>query len=114
MWRRRGALQIFARDQNLNSIENSVCLQVEGTQHVFGKVSVEVEQSSSYVLRTGGGDDSCPLSLVTDLSQRDGQKVLSVSSMVTIRNCCSGCDIDVTVIDAEVGDQVIFSALSCA
>lgn len=107
VWRRRGALQTFARDQNLNAIENSVCLQVEGTQRVFGKVSLEKENSQSFVLKqnANAGEDRCSLSLVCDLSQRDGQKVLSVSSMVTFRNCCGG-DIDVSIVDPDGIDQV--------
>ena len=109
VWRRRGALQIFARDQNLNAIENSVCLQVEGTQRVFCKASLEIERSESYVLKQNVSstvEEQCPLSLVCDLSQRDGQKILGVSSMVTVRNCCAGHDVDLCVVDPDGTDMV--------
>jgi len=93
VWRRRGALSNFAqRDADELGISNTVCLQLEGSKHVFCKVSVEVEQATSYEIQpadiTGNGPPF-PLHIVCDLTRSDGQKILSVSSMVTIMNTCN-------------------------
>ena len=100
VWRRRG-IAALRFDESEHGISNHVCLQLVGAKHVFCRVSVETEQTTSYAIEAAlpegaagprgpvGGTRSVPLLIVCDLAQRHGRKVLSVSSMVTVRNCSS-------------------------
>jgi hypothetical protein len=89
----RGAARKLARNADEHGINNHVCLQLTGTSQVFGMVSLDVEQATSYEIepagrpsRDGDGPPPFPLNIVCDLSRSDGRKVLSVSSMVTVFN----------------------------
>ena len=89
VWRRKGALHSFARDANEQGMSNFVCLQLVGSKHAFSRVSLEIEEATSYEIEPAdlsGHGTPFPLHIVCDLSRRDGQKILSVSSMVTIKN----------------------------
>ena len=89
VWRRRGALhypQAFDPD---GALGNEVCLQLAGSPQVFCKVSLEIEQATSYVIEAAdlkGDGPPFPVHIVCDLTRSHGQKSLSVSSMVTIMN----------------------------
>ncbi|EKX52249.1 hypothetical protein GUITHDRAFT_102151 [Guillardia theta CCMP2712] len=88
VWRRRSGQQLTVRYSDDSALDNHVCLQLADAHNVFCRVSMEVEKTTSYIIERDAGkrSNTCPLHIVCDLCSVDGQKVLVVSSMLSVRN----------------------------
>lgn len=88
VWARRSELSKYARDHNDAGINNMVCLQLAGAQRIFGSVSIEMERTQVFEIQPQDASSGLPaLRVCSHLSRRNGQKILKVSSMVSLRNC---------------------------
>ena len=88
VWGRRSELSKYARDSNDAGINNMVCLQLASARRIFGQVSIEIERTQVFDLEPADPATGSPaLRVCSQLSRRNGQKILRVSSMVSLRNC---------------------------
>ena len=57
-------------------------------RRIFGQVSIEIERTQVFDLEPADPSTGAPaLRVCSQLSRRNGQKILRVSSMVSLRNC---------------------------
>ena len=88
VWARRSELSKYARDHNDAGINNMLCLQLASAHRIFGSVSIEMERTQVFDIEPQDPSTGSPaLRVCSQLSRRNGQKVLKVSAMVSLRNC---------------------------